>query len=74
MNFADEPGPPTEETSSLSAESPPLRPARKRAIRERKIVFTIPEAVYQKLAVWCYERGKRVEQVAEELLLAKFAE
>jgi hypothetical protein len=57
-----------------TAAAPPARRSRSPAGQGRKIVFTIAEADYQKIALWCYERGKRVEQVAEELLLAKFAE
>ena len=73
MNFPEETAQPTPIMSEPSA-AKSARRSRSPADKGRKIVFTIAEADYQKIALWCYERGKRVEQVAEELLLAKFAE
>ncbi len=73
MNLPEEIAQPTPITSEPTA-AKSARRARSPAAQGRKIVFTIAEADYQKIALWCYERGQRVEQVAKELLLARFAE
>ena len=73
MNVPEEIAPPTAATSEPTAAKSSRR-ARSPADKDRKIVFTITEADYQKVALWCYERGQRVEQVAKELLLARFTE
>ena len=73
MSLPEEIAPPTAATSDAPTAKPSRR-ARSPADKSRKIVFTITEADYQKIALWCYERGQRVEQVAKELLLARFAE
>lgn len=73
MNLAEEIAPSSAVTSEPS-HAKSSRGSRSPADKCRKIAFTIAEAEYQKIALWCYERGKRVEQIAEELLLAKFAE